>query len=61
MIEMTFETLKNICRFAELGYDEHKYSVELTCRHNLNHPKGCSWGDCTYELCPLILQGITRR
>ena len=50
----------HICKYAKPTYNERKYPPEgLDCNHNFNRPKGCSWGSCIMELCPLLSYGVS--
>ncbi|HEY8890233.1 MAG TPA: hypothetical protein VIM70_08240 [Clostridium sp.] len=47
-----FDFIQNICKCKEYGFEEN-ITVD-TCRHEKNHPKGCSWGNCNEVVCPLL-------
>jgi len=47
-----FDFIQNICKYKEYGFEENM-TVD-TCRHEENHPEGCSWGKCNEGICPLL-------
>lgn len=51
---VTFGWIKSLCPFCKPGFDEMVGYAADTCRHNDNKPKGCSWGECNEDICPLL-------
>lgn len=52
---ITFTTLRKICKYWAWGYDEMKGGqVEHTCRKDV--PSGQSWLPCTEKQCPLMVK-----
>ena len=59
VIQMTFEQLKNICKYCEWGFDPlEDPSRLLTCRNKDNIPQGSSWGNCNISECPLLKREV---
>lgn len=51
-LPVLFPQLAEMCKHRKPGYDRDKQVVN-TCRHPNNTPVGCSWGDCSPDVCPV--------
>ena len=55
--QVSFQWIKEICKYNHIGLDGESHLDDAwiaTCRNKNNHPKGCSWGECNSEVCPLL-------
>jgi len=50
--KVTFEWIKEVCRFRKDGFENGV--VKDTCRSKHNIPTGCSWGKCNEKVCPFL-------
>jgi hypothetical protein len=53
---VSFEYIKGICKHKATGYEDGNNIA--TCRNENNIPKGCSWGKCNEEMCPVLKEGL---
>lgn len=62
MTNVSFEFIKENCKHGAMGHEDGMGSdVIETCRHESNKPKGCSWGDCNKEVCPILKEKDTKK
>lgn len=52
--KVSFEWIQDICKNKQGGFDHEQGIVINTCRNEYNQPKGCSWGKCNEDMCPLL-------
>jgi len=52
--KVSFEWIKEMCQFRKDGFNEEVGGTVDTCRSEHNKPKGCSWGECREDICPLL-------
>jgi hypothetical protein len=52
MYKVTFQNIKEICKYKHIGFEYGKW--DDTCRNEKNVEISCSWGECNQEVCPLL-------
>lgn len=51
---MSFAIFESVCKYRKIGYSECcvESTSHWTCRHPVNVPRHCSWGECSEQCCP---------
>ena len=52
-VSIHFSNMRKHCKYHRFAYNEDRYLID-TCRHEMNIPSGCSWGECSSDMCPIL-------